>query len=65
MFLETVRAESLIPMPPQMEDAIFGMNSNFYIKEVSNEKKVMHKQQKCFVFFVFGQIQLVSFSFNK
>lgn len=41
MFLETVRAESLIPMPPQMEDAIFGMNSNFYIKEVSNEKKVM------------------------
>lgn len=49
MFLETVRAESLIPMPPQMEDAIFGMNSNFYIKEVSNEKKVMHKQQKCFV----------------
>lgn len=35
MFLETVRAESLIPMPPQMEDAIFGMNSDFYIKEVS------------------------------
>lgn len=34
-FLETVRADSLIPMPPQMEDAIFGVNSDFYIREVS------------------------------
>ena len=50
MFLETVRAESLIPMPPQMEDAIFGMNSNFYIKEVSNEKKVMHKHNRSVLF---------------
>ena len=65
MFLETVRAESLIPMPPQMEDAIFGMNSNFYIKEVSNEKKREAQKTEVFCFFVFGQIQLVSFSFNK
>lgn len=50
MFLETVRAESLIPMPPQMEDAIFGMNSDFYIKEVSNKKKVMHKHNRSVLF---------------
>ena len=34
MFLETVRADSLIPMPPQMEDAIFGVNNDTYIREV-------------------------------
>ena len=35
IFLETARADSLISMPPQMEDAIFGVNSDFYIREVS------------------------------
>lgn len=35
MFLETVRAESLIPMPLQMEEAIFRTNNDSYIKEVS------------------------------
>ena len=34
-FLETARADSLISMPPQMEDAIFGVNGDYYIREVS------------------------------
>lgn len=29
-----VRTDSLIPMPPQMEDAIFGVNNDTYIREV-------------------------------
>ena len=34
MFLDTVRADSLIHMPSEMEDAIFGVNNDTYIREV-------------------------------
>ena len=29
-----VRTDPLIPIPPQMEDAIFGVNNDTYIREV-------------------------------
>lgn len=35
MFLNSAHADSLIPMPPQMEDAIFGVANDTYIREMS------------------------------